>query len=612
MKDLDFRVVGMTDQLECFVASKYDRLRINEYMIVKDKKQGDILCQVVETHSVNEFMESNSADSYITTDQIQKLKAVGYDISDGIKYIYKFRVMDDPAYAIEAGSTVREPSFDEIKHLFYSGKIEKSLKIGIIKNTEQIYENCPEEYKKLLKVMDSNQQIHDQEELVYLFNYYNMIEYPHIGIFGGSGSGKSYGMRVVIEELMEKSVPTIVFDPHNQMVFNDRTLENYGIDFSDKFEVLEVGIDLGINFPDLNSYELISLIETQGELTESMKSAYEAITNNYKISKSSANDFLDYLKKIADAISDKDSDDNNLYDKFGQIVNLDSLQAVIRRFNRLLNTNIFLNTSQKLFEALLSGKTVVIQGTQRLLNLYASYAINSCYRKRRRYVDSMTSEYFPLICMAFDEAHNFCGKEQISVTKRIIKEIAQEGRKYGVFLILASQRMAAIDPTIIAQLSTKFIFRISTEKDLEVIKKETDLSSEEIRRLPYLSNGDVFISQAQIGKTLFARIRLAHTTQPKFNNPFDEMYRMFEQNNENRTLLDLELLSKLKENNEFPITFDLLNVIQRLEEKCSIKMSVKELEAKLEEFIKDGYIIKTKKPLGYRYDLVKDKNEGKL
>ncbi|MDU2898775.1 MAG: ATP-binding protein, partial [Finegoldia magna] len=397
-------------------------------------------------------------------------------------------------------------------HLFYSGTIDKSLEIGIIKNTEEIYKTCPVEYKNLLKIMDSNQKVHNQEELVYLFNYYNMIEYPHIGIFGGSGSGKSYGLRVVIEELMKKSVPTIVFDPHNQMVFRDRTMENYGVDFSDKFEVLKVGEDLGINFPDLNRYELISLIETQGELTESMKSAYEAIIDKDSITQSSANAFLDYLTTISKALSDKEEDTTGYYERFSQLVNVDSLQAVIRRFNRLLNTDIFLNTSQKLFEELKDGKTVIIQGTQKMLNLYASYAVNSCYRKRRRYVDAMTNEYFPIICMVFDEAHNFCGSDQISVTRRIIKEIAQEGRKYGVFLILASQRMAAIEQTTIAQLSTKFIFRISTEKDLEVIRKETDLSSEEIRRLPYLSNGDVFISQAQIGKTLFARIRLAYTT----------------------------------------------------------------------------------------------------
>lgn len=603
MNDLDFRVVGMTDQIECFVASKYDRLRINEYMIVEDIKQGDILCQVTETHSVNEFMELNTADSYITKEQILKLQAVGYNISEGIKYIYKFRVMDDPAFAIEAGSTVRKPKFDEIKHLFYSGTIDKSLEIGIIKNTEEIYKTCPVEYKNLLKIMDSNQKIHNQEELVYLFNYYNMIEYPHIGIFGGSGSGKSYGLRVVIEELMKKSVPTIVFDPHNQMVFKDRTMQNYGIDFSDKFEVLKVGEDLGINFPDLNRYELISLIETQGELTESMKSAYEAILDKDSITQSSANAFLDYLTTISTALSDKEDDTTGYYERFSQLVNVDSLQAVIRRFNRLLNTDIFLNTSQKLFEALKDGKTVIIQGTQKMLNLYASYAVNSCYRKRRRYVDAMTNEYFPIICMVFDEAHNFCGSDQVSVTRRIIKEIAQEGRKYGVFLILASQRMAAIEQTTIAQLSTKFIFRISTEKDLEVIRKETDLSSEEIRRLPYLSNGDVFISQAQIGKTLFARIRLAYTTQPKFKNPFDEMYRMLQINVQKKNESDMELFKMMKEDNVFPITLDLFRICKIIEERHDIKLSVSELEYKLNKLSNDGYITKKKSIMGESYYL---------
>ncbi len=599
--NLDFRVVGITDQIECFVASKYDRLRINEYMIIEDEKQGDIMCQVVEAHSINEFMESDSADSYITTDQIKKLKSVGYDISDGIKYIYKFRTIDNPAYAIQAGSTARKPDFSEIKNLFYSGDIDKSLEIGIIKNTEYIYKTCPEEYKNLVKIMDSDSNINDQNDLVYLLNYYNMIEYPHIGIFGGSGSGKSYGLRVVIEELMKKSVPTIVFDPHNQLVFYDKTLNKYGCDFADKFEVYKVGVDLGINFPDLNRYELISLIESQGELTDSMKSAYEAIIEDESFRNSSATSLLEKMMEISEALDNKENDTSGHYQKYGQIVNKDSLQAIIRRFNRLVNTNIFLNSSQKLFEALLKGKTVVIQGTQNMLNLYASYAVNSCYRKRRRYVDSLTDEYFPLICMVFDEAHNFCGSDRPSITRRIIKEIAQEGRKYGVFLILASQRMAAIEQTIIAQLSTKFIFRISTERDLEVIKKETDLSSEEIRRLPYLLNGDVFISQAQIGKTLFARIRLAYTTQPKFKNPFDEMYRFMKTNTKKEEELDYELFKKMVDANIFPITLDLQKACQDIEYKLSVTMSVEELESKLDKFCKENLITKKEGILGSNY-----------
>lgn len=154
--------------------------------------------------------------------------------------------------------------------------------------------------------------------------------------------------------------------------------------------------------------------------------------------------------------------------------------------------------------------------------------------------------------------------------------------------------MAAIEQTTIAQLSTKFIFRISTEKDLEVIRKETDLSSEEIRRLPYLSNGDVFISQAQIGKTLFARIRLAYTTQPKFKNPFDEMYRMLQINVQKKNESDMELFKMLKEDNVFPITLDLFRICKIIEEKHSIKLNVSELENKLNKLSDDGYILKKK------------------
>lgn len=113
---------------------------------------------------------------------------------------------------------------------------------------------------------------------------------------------------------------------------------------------------MGINFPDLNRYELISLIETQGELTESMKSAYEAILDKDAITQSSANAFLDYLTNISRALSDKEDDTTGYYERFSQLVNVDSLQAVIRRFNRLMNTDIFLNTSQKLFEALKRAK----------------------------------------------------------------------------------------------------------------------------------------------------------------------------------------------------------------------------------------------------------------
>ncbi len=135
-----------------------------------------------------------------------------------------------------------------------------------------------------------------------------------------------------------------------------------------------------------------------------------------------------------------------------------------------------------------------------------------------------TADYFPPFIIVTDEAHNFAPKGYDSPSKSILKEISQEGRKYGAFLILATQRPTLLDETITAQLNTKFIFRTVRASDIQTIKEETDITEEEARRLPYLrTGGDVFISEASLGRTVFARIRAANTTSPHRENPFDEL-----------------------------------------------------------------------------------------
>jgi len=74
-------------------------------------------------------------------------------------------------------------------------------------------------------------------------------------------------------------------------------------------------------------------------------------------------------------------------------------------------------------------------------------------------------------------------------------------------LILSTQRPSLLDDTILAQLSTKFIFRTVRETDLRTISNETDLSSNDIDRLPYLKTGDAFISSAIYQRSIPMRIK---------------------------------------------------------------------------------------------------------
>lgn len=164
----------------------------------------------------------------------------------------------------------------------------------------------------------------------------------------------------------------------------------------------------------------------------------------------------------------------------------------------------------------------------------------------------------------------------------MIKLISQEGRKYGIFLILATQRPSLLDDTITAQLNTKFIFRTVRETDLLTIKKETDLSKSDIERLPYLKSGDCFVSSAIFQRSLPVRIRLSFTKTPYTENPFEELKR--EQEKKDEVVFSYIRETGLIEENMLHIT------LKELERRGLMLSGEDELMSILSRLSKDGKI----------------------
>jgi DNA helicase HerA-like ATPase len=78
----------------------------------------------------------------------------------------------------------------------------------------------------------------------------------------------------------------------------------------------------------------------------------------------------------------------------------------------------------------------------------------------------------PLLFMC-EEAHRYASTDRaigFAPTRRAISRIAKEGRKYGVYLGLVTQRPAELDPTIISQCSTLFAMRMSNERDQGLLR----------------------------------------------------------------------------------------------------------------------------------------------
>lgn len=104
--------------------------------------------------------------------------------------------------------------------------------------------------------------------------------------------------------------------------------------------------------------------------------------------------------------------------------------------------------------------------------------------------------------IVIDEAHNILSStsERESETWKdyrleTFEEIIKEGRKFGVFLTIASQRPSDISPTIISQLHNFFLHRLINNNDIKAVEKTVSyLDKLSFESLPILPTGTCILA----------------------------------------------------------------------------------------------------------------------
>lgn len=117
-----------------------------------------------------------------------------------------------------------------------------------------------------------------------------------------------------------------------------------------------------------------------------------------------------------------------------------------------------------------------------------------------------------LVC---EEAHRYVpdrGEAEYAAAQSAIRRIAREGRKYGLGLMLVSQRPADIDGTVIAQCGTWLVLRLTNQADQQHVSKFLpDGLSGMTRALPNLGQQEaIFVGE---GAALPARVRIRDLTK---------------------------------------------------------------------------------------------------
>jgi hypothetical protein len=96
--------------------------------------------------------------------------------------------------------------------------------------------------------------------------------------------------------------------------------------------------------------------------------------------------------------------------------------------------------------------------------------------------------------LVLEEAHAYLSKENAGSAAAAVRRIAKEGRKYGVGMMIVSQRPSEIDSTILSQCGTLFAMRLANDTDRgQVAGAASDNLKGLFDMLPVLRTGEAII-----------------------------------------------------------------------------------------------------------------------
>lgn len=118
--------------------------------------------------------------------------------------------------------------------------------------------------------------------------------------------------------------------------------------------------------------------------------------------------------------------------------------------------------------------------------------------------------------LVLEEAHTYLSEENSSSAATAVRRIAKEGRKYGVGMMIVSQRPSEIDSTILSQCGTLFAMRLANDADRGHV---TSASSDNLKglfdMLPVLRTGEAII----VGESVSLPVRTLITPPPMNRRP---------------------------------------------------------------------------------------------
>jgi hypothetical protein len=371
----------------------------------------------------------------------------------------------------------------------------------------------------------------------------------HLAILAMTGAGKSWTARCIIEQLANKNYPIIIFDPHGDYtgLAEVEDLKGRVRRYYAQFPIFEQASEtvarvveaLGwkmanthqSNFEDLFEGAKKFLSTSSQELEERTNWLSEYLGNqNIKTYGLKPNLYFlaDFVQAVAKAGKEQDqAAQNQIYEWCGR----DALRMKRQTAGWLENLPNNLRFSAKQLRQMEDISRRVAKTSDPLptdLTRLVQYGGISVVALAG-YTGDFQATIYSLIAndiltarvsntldlpalLLLEEAHNFApARANTSAEERAIavtKQIAQEGRKFGVGMILISQRPSRLDETTLSQCNSYIIMRMVNPADQNFVRRVVEsLGEDDAKMLPDLDVGEALLSGQLINFPVLVRIK---------------------------------------------------------------------------------------------------------
>jgi len=309
----------------------------------------------------------------------------------------------------------------------------------------------------------------------------------HLAILAMTGMGKSNLVSLLAKEVARIRGTMVIFDYH------------------DDYSSLEMAnlMDARINPRLLSSDKLADVIEVQENASNQRHVLRVALTEDVKQRK--GDDFWEALTAGAAAVG---ADDKSYREASERV--LDKIDDARRKFSNILDAGL-----DDPVTMIKNGKLNVvnlIELTERQANIVVSYYLEELLEDRKRATrhkkDPKRQPKFPApVLVVIEEAHVFVPKDQDTETKYHASKVAREGRKFGLGLVIVSQRPRGIDSNILSQMGSLAVMRMIQQDDQAHVSAASEsLSRDLIDQLTSLNPGEAIFAGQWVNLPTFVKV----------------------------------------------------------------------------------------------------------